>query len=368
MATGKTFTFPLKLYSSNGYKGNVKLALAVSPPEPGLTRTFSPASVALETKAKDTLTVKAAPSAKMQTYTLQVTGTDEKGMQNYTFLALVAPAPERKNGTLNILAPPQVGPSSRNIEIILDASGSMKEMIGGGASKIQIARKVLTDVLAKLPDDTNVALRVYGHRLSSKDPNTCTDSELVVPLEKLDRDQITTTVNKINPRGETPLVYSILKAQGDFGDTKAGSIVVVTDGGESCHGDTKTVGEKLKAAGFDFKLNIIGFGITQAPLQKELQAMAGSTAGQYFTATSSGALGAALLKVAAEKKTFVVLDVAGGEVARGVVGEPLTLAPGTYRVTVLGDEPVSLNGVTIAPGASVLLKLVPAGEKWELQP
>jgi hypothetical protein len=369
MATGKTFTFPLKLYSNSGYKGNVRLALEVSPPERGLSETFSPASVPLETKAKDTLTVKAAPSARMQTYTLKVTGTDEHGMQNSTLLALLAPEPEKKNGTLLIIPPKTLAVApAKNIEIILDASGSMKEMIGGGASKIQIARQMLTDVLAKLPDDTNVGLRVYGHRLSSKDPNTCTDSELVVPLEKLDREKIATVVNKINPRGETPLVYSILKAPEDFSETKGGVIILITDGQESCKGDTKTVGARLKAAGVDFKLSIVGFGITQKPVQKELQAMAGSTGGQYFTATNSDALGAALLKVAAEKKTFVLLDAAGSEVARGVVGEALTITPGTYKVTVLAEEPVSLDNVRVDPGQAVQLKLLQTGEKWELQP
>jgi hypothetical protein len=370
MAAGKSFTFPIKLYSNQGYQGNVKLSLSVSPSDPGLSGTLSPTSVPLETKANSTLTVQAAPSTKVQTYSLKVTGRDTRGQENSTFLTLIVPPPEQQDGTLTILPPKilsAVAPA-KNLEIILDDSGSMKEVLSGGASKIQIARKVLKDVIAKLPDDANVGLRVYGHRYSSKDPKTCTDSELVVPIQKLDREKIASIVNKLVPRGETPLVYSILKAPEDFGGQKSGSIILVTDGEESCHGDTKTLGAKLKAAGVDFKLSIVGFGITQKALQQQLQGIAKSTGGEYFTATSAGMLTAALLQATAQKKAFVVFGADGGEVARGVVREELTLAPGTYRVTVLGEQPVSLNNVRVEPGKQVQLKLLQTGEKLELQP
>jgi len=366
MAAGKTFTFPIKLYSNQGYKGNVKLSLAMSPAEPGLGGSFAPLSVPLETRATSALTVKTLPSAKLQTYSIKVTGSDASGQQNSTYVTLLGPEVQ-ESSILVTPRPAGAGPAAKNIEIILDGSGSMKEMLGT-ASKIGVARRVLRNVLAKLPDDANVGLRMYGHRFSSKDPQTCTDSELVVPIQKLEREKIADIVNKMVPRGETPLVYSILKAPEDFHEQKGGTIILITDGQESCRGDTKTVGTKLKAAGVDFKLSIVGFGITQKPLQQELQSMARSTGGEYFTATNAGALSAALLQATTQKRTFVVFNLDASEAGRGVVGEALTVPPGTYRVAVLGEEPIALNGVTVNEGKQTTLKLVQTGENLELQP
>ena len=57
----------------------------------------------------------------------------------------------------------------------------------GDTTRWKTALDVLKEVVDALPDDLNVGLRVYGHRQSSKSPQTCTDTELVVPIAKLDR-------------------------------------------------------------------------------------------------------------------------------------------------------------------------------------
>ena len=54
------------------------------------------------------------------------------------------------------------------IELILDASGSMKESMEGGKTRWQVTGEVLHKVIDKLPAATKVALRVYGHRYPSK--------------------------------------------------------------------------------------------------------------------------------------------------------------------------------------------------------
>ena len=75
---------------------------------------------------------------------------------------------------------------TKNLEIILDLSGSMKSRLGN-STRIETARKVLAEVLTKIPDDFKVGLRFYGNRYGSRQKETCTDTQLVAPIQKLDR-------------------------------------------------------------------------------------------------------------------------------------------------------------------------------------
>lgn len=59
--------------------------------------------------------------------------------------------------------------------LVLDGSGSMWGQIDGIA-KITIARDVVTQLLADIPDDQVLGLTVYGHRRRGN----CTDIETVV--------------------------------------------------------------------------------------------------------------------------------------------------------------------------------------------
>jgi len=85
-------------------------------------------------------------------------------------------------------------------------------------------------------------------------------------------------------------------------------------------------------------------------------------------ASDRGGLAAALFQAAAHKRPFVVTGEKDREVARGVVGEVLTVPPGVYRVTLLGEQPASLEGVVMNPGGSVELKVVKAEEGFAIEP
>jgi hypothetical protein len=59
----------------------------------------------------------------------------------------------------------QDSPSTVNVELVLDASGSMNERIGR-ETRMQIAKRVLTQVVDAIPErpGINVGFRLYGHR------------------------------------------------------------------------------------------------------------------------------------------------------------------------------------------------------------
>jgi Ca-activated chloride channel family protein len=116
--------------------------------------------------------------------------------------------------------------------------------MGAKQTRWDVALETLDQVLNSLPDDFNVGLRIYGHRELSTSPKTCSDSELVIPVRKLDRKAILARVNLFKPKGETPLVYSALQVPGDLKALGGGTVILIIDGGESCKGDPVMAGAR----------------------------------------------------------------------------------------------------------------------------
>ncbi len=245
--------------------------------------------------------------------------------------------------------------AARNIEFIFDASNSMWGQIAGEA-KITIARKVLAQIINALPETLSVGLRVYGHRYGLNDPRACTDTELLVPIGPVDKARLIDTVNKIQLKGKTPLVYSVLEAIKDFETIPNGSIILVTDGIESCGGDIKSIAPAIKKSGLDVKVYIVGFDIKEAAERQELEAIAKSTDGIYLDAKDAGGLLSALQQTL--QVEFVVLDAKGKEVARGTVGgAAVELKPGNYTLRVLfAPEPREIK-ITIEEGKRLVIPL-----------
>jgi len=251
------------------------------------------------------------------------------------------------------------------VEVIMDASNSMTGAVGG-ETKIAAARRVLKRTIEGLPDSMNVGLRVYGHRFATDDyDNACRDTELVVPIGPVDKAALVGMVEKIQTKGRTPLVASVLAAVKDFEKVPNGTIVLVTDGIESCKGDIKSIAPAIQAAGLELKVNIVGFDIKEAEGRAELESIARSTGGRYLDAKDAGELLTAL--EATLKLEFVVIDAAGKEHGRGTVGgEAVKLAAGDYTVRVLTTpQPVDLK-VTVKPGELREVKLKKSGGGWVL--
>ena len=254
--------------------------------------------------------------------------------------------------------------TAKNIEIIFDASNSMWGQIAGEA-KITIARKVLAQIINGLPDSLNVGLRVYGHRYGLNDPQACTDSELLIPIGPIAKPQLVDTVNKIQLKGKTPLVLSVLEAIKDFEKVAKGSVILITDGIESCGGDVNSIAPAIKKSGLEINVNIVGFDIKEKEARAELESIAGSTGGAYLDAKDAGELLSAVEQTL--RVEFQLLDDKGQLVAKGVVGgEAVKLKEGDYTLRVLlTPKPLELK-VTVKAGGAATYTLKRAGDKWTL--
>jgi Ca-activated chloride channel family protein len=187
------------------------------------------------------------------------------------------------------------GTAADKTMIVLDASGSMWGQIGG-RSKIEIARETLGTVLKSVPDGTELGLMVYGHR----EKGSCSDIELAVPPGAGTQNAITAFVNGLNPKGKTPLTQSVEQAADilKYTEDKA-TVVLVTDGLETCEADPCALASALESKGVDFTTHVVGFGLT-AEEGRQVACLAENTGGKYFQAADAAQLVAALTETVAE--------------------------------------------------------------------
>jgi von Willebrand factor type A domain len=271
-------------------------------------------------------------------YTLSVTTAHRK-----------APGP----GELTLTSGPH-GSGEGAIELILDASGSMLQRIGG-KRRIEIAKDVLSAAVGEhIPAGTPLALRVFG----DKEANSCR-TDLEIPMRPLDPAAVTRTLQGVNAMNlaKTPIADSLARVASDLRQAKGRRVVVlVTDGEETCGGDPEKVLEDFEARGVDVSLNIVGFAIDDSDLQEQFRSWAELGGGQYFSARDEEGLSGALTK--ALKTHYTVYDSGGTLAGEGWVdGDPVELPPGTYRVVVDTAPAQHFDRVEVTGGERVTLTL-----------
>jgi len=180
------------------------------------------------------------------------------------------------------LKPSSPAASPGNIMFILDASGSMWGQVEGKA-KIAIAKEVMTDLIQDLPEDAAVGLVAYGHRRKGD----CNDVEELVPLAKIDKSKLIRIIQGLNALGKTPISRSVrLTADRIKHLEDETTIILVSDGMETCDPDPCGLVKELKAAGIQFVMHVIGFDVTDEE-KAQLECMAGAGDGRYFTAKTA---------------------------------------------------------------------------------
>jgi Mg-chelatase subunit ChlD len=271
-----------------------------------------------------------------------------------TAAATAAPAVELGSGVLQVrMADGQsLVRSIGNIEIILDASGSMSGEIDG-RRKIDIAHEALATLVDKLPESTHVALRAYGHRRGGD----CGDVELLTPLGTLDRAALTGRINAITPaqKGMTPIGASLQQVAQDLQSAQGDALVVlVSDGDETCDGDPAQVATRIHADNPNIRFAVIGFNVGPEEWRARLSGIAQGGGGNYFDASDATQLVNALQQAVA--LTYRVLDEQGAEVFQGQLGSPATLPTGHYTVEISGATPLAIAGIAVG-GAPTAVEL-----------
>ncbi|MBY6153198.1 VWA domain-containing protein [Vannielia litorea] len=177
--------------------------------------------------------------------------------------------------------------------LVMDGSGSMWGQIDGKA-KITIAQEVVGTVLGGLPDSQELGLTLYGHRRKGD----CADIETVVQPGTGTKSAIQSAVNAVSPKGKTPMTEAVRQAAEalKYTEEKA-TVILVSDGIETCDPDPCAAAAALEQAGVDFTAHVVGFDVSEAEALRQMQCIADETGGQFIEASNAAELADAMVAV-----------------------------------------------------------------------
>lgn len=186
----------------------------------------------------------------------------------------------------------QASQPSENVIMILDESGSMWGQIEGKA-KIEIARQAIDGLLNDWKNNVNLGVMAYGHR----DKGNCNDIELIVPLGAVDSKKVSEKIAALQPKGKTPISASLKQAALALKSTEEkATIILVSDGIETCDDDPCKVAKDLEDAGADFTAHVVGFDMEDEEL-KQIKCIADNTGGTMLSASNAQQLNDAMGQV-----------------------------------------------------------------------
>jgi len=286
-------------------------------------------------------------------------------------------------------------PKTTRILFVLDASGSMRAP-WEGEQRWDVAKRLLSKMVDSLNayPHLELALRAYGHQHENKE-NNCEDSRLEVAFAPKNAAAIKARLKTIEPKGNTPITYSLLQSAGDFPADKSSRnvLILITDGLESCKGDPCATALALQRKRVFLKPFVIGIG-AEREFGKQLECL-----GQYYNAADVKTFRSILNDVVTQTlaKTTVsvnLTDDAGRPVEsnvnmtfvnsvtalpeynyvhyRDAQGKPDVLdidALQSYDLVINTVPPVRQTNLPIRPGrANVLSYKTPQGTLWLQNP
>ncbi|MBW3660171.1 MAG: hypothetical protein KY397_00875 [Gemmatimonadetes bacterium] len=261
------------------------------------------------------------------------------------------------------------------IEVVLDASGSMRSRMGD-VDRMAVAREFVHALQAALAEESEeaprLALRAYGsasHRLR----RDCTDTRLLAELGA-DSAAFADAVSRLQPLGVSPLAYALERAAADTATT----YVLVTDGGDNCGGAPCATWRRVVGrAGDNRRLRLHVVAIEPEPDDIErLRCLSRAGSGSFTRVESlAGAVPAArrlALVLRNQGRIEVRLTIGGGEsfsapvrLTRPLTGELVAAFPGRrartvpaglYTVTLQTAPPIRIERVMVLPGQTVTIE------------
>jgi len=191
-----------------------------------------------------------------------------------------------------ILQPARAAEDGQRVILVLDASGSMRAKIDG-KSKMDIAKEVVGKIVTNWKPEDELGLIAYGHRQKG----SCDDIEVLSEPGPLDGAAFMAKVNGLSPKGKTPMTAAVKMAAESLQYTeKKATVILVSDGIETCGLDPCSVAEELKSTGVNLTVHTVGFGLDDPAAAGQLKCLAEKTGGISIVASNADELEKALTK------------------------------------------------------------------------
>ena len=174
---------------------------------------------------------------------------------------------------------------------VVDFSNSMSEYLEH-QTKCNQVKEMMNYILPQISNDTKVGLRVYGHTCNFLAYNACRSSELVVPLGFDNSTKIISKLQRLRPKGMTPITYSLKQAVKKDLEGLGGikHIILLTDGGENCDESPCDFAIELMKKRRDIKIDVIDFDVDDNDDLAQLKCTADVTGGQFSEAETKAEL------------------------------------------------------------------------------
>ena len=141
----------------------------------------------------------------------------------------------------------------------------------GNQTKIEIARETIRTLLKDWRPQDQLGLVAYGHRRKGD----CNDIEVLKTVGPVDAAKLMEQVGAISPMGMTPMTAAVKMAAEQLRTSEqATSVILVSDGVETCRADPCAVAAELKRADVKLVVHTVGFDIQDRQAVRQLECMA----------------------------------------------------------------------------------------------
>ncbi len=244
-------------------------------------------------------------------------------------------------------------PAGAKILLVFDASGSMRSDSGNGTPKLQAAKDAALALLGDLPDSTHVGLRLFGGTLPSRPiARACRDSSLVLPIGPATRGEAKERIQSFKARGRTPIAYALQQAARDLGTEGSRTIILVSDGKDTCPPPRPCdVAAEIAKGGVELRIQAIGFNVDPSS-RRQLECIAEAGGGVYRDAGDAASLREELRILSTRAlRRYVVRGkpIKGGPSARAATA----VAPGRYVDRTITPDSVHWYAVDLRRGETL---------------
>ncbi|QCN95921.1 VWA domain-containing protein [Azospirillum argentinense] len=161
------------------------------------------------------------------------------------------------------------------VVLIVDGSKSMDERHLGPQTRMDLARRSIEHMVRGLPKPVEVALVEF---------TTCTDVRRDKFYSAPERDALVREVQRLTPTGGTPLARSLERAGNIVSSDAEATIIVVSDGDDTCHGDPCAVARAIKERKPRVTVNVID--LSDQSGRATVQCIAKATGGKVLSPNS----------------------------------------------------------------------------------
>ncbi|HLC69054.1 MAG TPA: VWA domain-containing protein [Candidatus Bilamarchaeaceae archaeon] len=173
---------------------------------------------------------------------------------------------------------------SSSILIVMDASGSMEDLLPSGEAKIDAAKDAANSFIQSSTSDEIAVMEFSGCSDTYDSPDPLRGDIRVIQGFTTDKSLLRQAVNSIEPYGDTPIAASLEEAVEYFRlqNRQNGIIILLTDGEETCGGDAEEAAALAYDQGYAV-VNVIAYDLDEGALE-DARRIATAGGGNVYTA------------------------------------------------------------------------------------